>query len=96
MFTVFGVTGSSSMLLVRPALKEVFGLEGSWAEGPNSYRVASILMVSPFYAFILLFIGTVSGRHTYFAKMSMKILGRFVPKSLIQKVICTPAKNKII
>jgi hypothetical protein len=96
MFVIFGVTGSSSMFLIRPALKNVFGLEGSLVEGPNSYRVASILMVSPFYACILLLIGTVSGRHNYFAKMSMKILGRFVPKTVIHKVMCTPAKSKLV
>jgi hypothetical protein len=96
MFIIFGVTGSSSMLLVRPAMKNVFGLEGSLVDGPNSYRVASILMVSPIYACILMFIGTISGRHNYFAKMAMKILGRFAPKSAIQKVVCTPAKSKPI
>ncbi len=93
MFVIFGVTGSSSMLLVRPALKNVFGLEGSLVEGPNSYRAASILMVSPFYACILLFIGTLSGRHSYFSKMSMKILNRFIPKPAIHKLLCPAAKK---
>ena len=37
-FCVFGVTGSTSVGLVRPALKYTIGLEGSFIEGPNSYR----------------------------------------------------------
>ena len=46
-FTVFGVTGSTSVAVVRPALKHVTGIEGSLREGPNSYRITSILAVSP-------------------------------------------------
>ena len=91
---VFGVTGSLSMLAVRPSLKSVFGIEGTLVDGPNSYRVISLLCVSPIYATILLAIGTLSGRHNYFAKMSMKILGRFAPKSVINRIICNPAKLK--
>lgn len=30
--SVFAVTGSSSLFVVRPALKHVFGLEGTWCE----------------------------------------------------------------
>jgi hypothetical protein len=29
LFTIFGVTGSSSLLIVRPALKNIFGLQVS-------------------------------------------------------------------
>lgn len=93
-FVVFGITGTLSMVAVRPALKSVFGLEGSLAEGPNSYRIMSILCVSPFYAAILLAIGTLSGRHNTFAKMSMQIFGRFVPKSVVHRVMCQPARAK--
>lgn len=92
---VFGVTGTLSMVAVRPSLKNLFGIEGSFVEGPNSYRIMSILCVSPVYAVILLAMGTLSGRHNYFAKMSMKILGRFVPKSFVHRVLCQPAKAKV-
>jgi hypothetical protein len=54
--TVFAVTGTSSLMVVRPVLKSVLGLEGSLIEGPNSYRVASVLLVSPAYATILMFL----------------------------------------
>ncbi|KAJ1418195.1 hypothetical protein B484DRAFT_453756 [Ochromonadaceae sp. CCMP2298] len=93
-FVVFGVTGSLTMWLVRPCLSSVLGLEGSLWEGPNSYRVASVLCISPIYSVLLLTIGTVAGRHNFFAKMGTKILGRFVPKSAINKVLCGPAKGK--
>jgi hypothetical protein len=92
---VFGATGTLSVLAVRPSLKTLFGIEGTLIDGPNSYRLMSILCVSPVYAMVLLAIGTVSGRHNYFAKMSMKILGRFVPKSVIHKVVCKPAQAKL-
>jgi hypothetical protein len=92
---VFGATGTLSVLAVRPSLKTLFGIEGTLVDGPNSYRLMSILCVSPVYAMVLLAIGTVSGRHNYFAKMSMKILGRFVPKSVIHKVVCKPAQAKL-
>lgn len=94
-FVVFGITGSLSVLAVRPSLKSIFGIEGTLIDGPNSYRAMCILCVSPMYAAVLLAIGTLSGRHNYFAKMSMKILGRFVPKKVIHKVMCKPAQAKL-
>lgn len=40
--TVFAITGTSTMFLVRPAMSEVLGLNGSLKEGPWSYRICSI------------------------------------------------------
>ena len=94
-FAVFGITGSLSVLAVRPTLKSVFGIEGTLVDGPNSYRLMSILLVSPAYATILLAVGTISGRHNYFARMSMKILGRFFPKTVIHKIVCKPGQAKL-
>jgi hypothetical protein len=82
------------MYFVRPALASL-GLEGSLKEGPNSYRVISILSVTPIYATILFTIGTLSGRHAYFAAQWRKILGRFVPGAAINKMVCPPAASKI-
>ena len=45
-FTVFGITGSSSVALVRPCL-HTMGLEGSMIEGPWSYRIGSFVCISP-------------------------------------------------
>ena len=93
LFVVFGVTGSSSLLVVRPMLKKV-GFEGSMKEGPWSYRIGSILLVSPAYACILLTLGTLAGRHAYFAGMAQKMLQRFVPRKVGSKIAC-PRSGKV-
>ena len=85
-FTVFGITGSTSVAVVRPALKHVTGIEGSMREGPNSYRVTSILAVSPIYATLLVSFGTLAGRHRFFANMAQKIFGRFLPSFLLRSI----------
>ena len=85
-FTVFGITGSTSVAVVRPALKHVTGIEGSMREGPNSYRVTSILAVSPIYATLLVTFGTLAGRHRFFANMAQKIFGRFLPSFLLRSI----------
>lgn len=97
LFCVFGITGSSSVALIRPSLKSVLGIEGTIKDGPNSYRVMSVLLVSPIYACVLLTIGTLCGRHSYFANMAKKILSRFVPvKEMKDKISCQPAIEKTL
>ena len=93
-FVVFGITGSTSVGVVRPALKNTIGLEGSMREGPWSYRITSLLAVSPIYATFLVTFGTIAGRHIFFANMARKIFGRFVPASLRPKIACPPALEK--
>ena len=93
-FVVFGITGSTSVGVVRPALKHTIGLEGSMREGPWSYRIISILAVSPIYASFLVTFGTIAGRHVFFANMARKIFGRFLPSSLRPKVGCEAARAK--
>uniref|UniRef100_A0A7S2D5C5 DUF6787 domain-containing protein n=1 Tax=Florenciella parvula TaxID=236787 RepID=A0A7S2D5C5_9STRA len=93
-FTVFGITGSSSVALVRPALKHTIGLEGTMSEGPWSYRIGSILAVSPVYACVLLTVGTVAGRHTFFSMMATNIFGRFLPSSVSKYIACPPVLAK--
>ncbi|CAN0143631.1 unnamed protein product, partial [Phaeothamnion confervicola] len=92
--TVFAITGSSSVALVRPALKSITGIEGTLRDGPWSYRFASVMLVSPVYTLILLTLGTAAGRHTFFANMARRMWGRFLPPPLRAKVGCTPAKIK--
>ena len=65
-------------------------------DGPNSYRVISFFMVTPIYCCILLTVGTLSGRHQYFASMVKKILGRFVPSKSKDKIACPPAIEKLV
>ena len=85
-FVVFGITGSTSVAVVRPTLKKTTGIEGSLKDGPWSYRIASILAVSPIYATMLVTFGTLAGRHRFFAAMSQKIFGRFLPKVVQKRV----------
>ncbi len=92
---VFGVAGSTSAWLVRPTVEKVFGIEGSLIDGPNSYRLVSLLCLSPVYAVILGTFGTLAGRHNFFAGMAFKIIGRFLPKGSLTRVMCTPAKLKL-
>ena len=87
-FVVFGVTGSTSVALVRPGLKNM-GMEGSMREGPWSYRIGSLLIVSPIYSVVLVTVGSVAGRHLFFARMSYKIMGRFVPQFAMTRIAST-------
>lgn len=64
-------------------------------DGPWSYRIGSMLIMTPIYSMILITIGTLSGRHLYFARMTQKLLGRFVPSTAAkQKIACEPARAK--
>ena len=90
--SVFAVTGTSTLFVIRPCLKTV-GIEGSLVEGPNSYRVLSIALISPAYACLLMVLGTLAGRHTFFAGMSRKLLGRFLPSSALNRVSCIPGQQ---
>lgn len=92
---IFGITGSASAFFVRPAVETVFGIQGSLIEGPNSYRVISLLCLSPIYGLLLGTLGTLAGRHKFFAAMSLKVVGRFMPKKLVHRMMCSPARNKV-
>jgi hypothetical protein len=39
-------------------------------------------------------LGTVTGRHNFFANMATKIFGRFLPKKYGTKIVCEPAARK--
>ena len=78
---VFSVTGSLSLLVVKPLLSSVLGVSGSLRDGPNSYRLLSVLLVPPAYSVMLLTIGTLVGQHHYFRKVAMRMWGRLLPKS---------------
>jgi hypothetical protein len=90
--TVFAITGSSTLIFVRPLLGSL-GIKGTWKDGPNSYRLSSILLISPIYSMILISIGTIAGRHRFFATMGVKILGRMLPDKLKKKILCEQAKK---
>lgn len=70
--------------LVRPAVGDVLGLQGSMREGPWSYRICSLVIMTPLYATLLVVVGTVFGRHAYFRHFSVKIFSRFgIPPELM-------------
>jgi len=78
---VFGCTGSSTMILVRPAVANILQLEGNMKEGPWAYRIGTIVVMFPVYPILLLTFGTVAGRHAYFRHFAVKMLSRFgIPK----------------
>jgi len=92
--TVFAITGSSTMVLVRPAVSDVLGLRGSMRDGPWSYRVASLVIMTPLYAVMLVCVGTAFGRHAYFRHFAVKMFSRFgIPPELLDKNWKTHAKN---
>ena len=80
--------------MVRPAMKKI-GLDGDFVNGPWSYRIGSVIIISPIYSMILITIGTLSGRHVYFARTTQKLLGRFVPSTAAKdKIACEHARKK--
>lgn len=92
--TVFAITGSSTMVLVRPAVSKGLGLEGSLKDGPWSFRICSLVVMTPIYATLLLVVGTVFGRHAYFRHFSVKMWSRFgIPPEMIDKSWHTTKKN---
>jgi hypothetical protein len=92
--TVFAITGSSTMFLVRPAVSNILGLQGSMKEGPWSYRICSLVIMTPMYAILLVGVGTVFGRHAYFRHFSVKMFSRFgIPPELMDKNWKVNAKN---
>ncbi|KAF9113322.1 hypothetical protein BGX27_001772 [Mortierella sp. AM989] len=82
---VFAVTGSSTVMVVKPVLKEVFKLDGSMREGPWSFRIAYLSTTLPLYSCILLTVATVAGRRPYFKKVVLRMWGRFLPKKITQR-----------
>mmetsp|Transcript_152 Transcript_152/g.373 ORF Transcript_152/g.373 Transcript_152/m.373 type:complete len:193 (-) Transcript_152:359-937(-) len=82
--TVFAITGTSTMVLVRPAVSKGLGLKGSFKEGPWSFRICSLVVMTPIYATLLVCVGTVFGRHHYFRHFSVKMWSRFgIPPEMI-------------
>jgi hypothetical protein len=84
--TVFAITGSSTMVVVRPAVSSGLGLNGSLKDGPWSYRICSLVIMTPIYATLLVLVGTVFGRHQYFRHFSVKMWSRFgIPPEMLDQ-----------
>lgn len=84
--TVFAITGTSTMVLVRPAVSDVLGLKGSLKDGPWSYRICSLVIMTPVYATLLVCVGTLFGRHAYFRFFAVKMFSRFgIPPEMMDE-----------
>ena len=69
---------------VRPAVSHGLGLKGSLKDGPWSYRICSIVIMTPIYSTLLVLVGTVFGRHHYFRHFSVKMFSRFgIPPEML-------------
>lgn len=92
--TVFAITGTSTMVLVRPAVSHGLGLQGSLKDGPWSYRICSLVIMTPLYSAMLVCVGTIFGRHHYFRHFAVKMFSRFgIPPELMDKTFHETAKN---
>lgn len=93
--SVYAATGSTSLYCVRPLLTKA-GVEGNWTDGPWSYRITSLFVVSPVYSILMLGFGTLAGRHIFFASMTRKIWGRFgvARQPASSRLICEPARAR--
>ncbi|CAG8513643.1 4052_t:CDS:2 [Diversispora eburnea] len=81
-FIVFGITGSTTVRLVRPLLNNVLGIE----EGPWSYRFSYLSITLPLYSIILICVGTLFRRQQYFKKIVFRMYGRFIPNKLVNRI----------
>lgn len=71
-FTVFGLTGSTSMYCVRKLTNTLLG-EGSLKEGPNLWRILYFGSSLPMYSVFLIGWGTLAGRRQYFVNFVRKM-----------------------
>jgi Family of unknown function (DUF6787) len=76
--TVFAITGSGSMFLIRPLLSGGLGLEGSLKDGPWSFRAGYALVVMPAYSVTLVTIGALAGRFGFFRYFAVKMWARML------------------
>lgn len=69
---VFALTGTTSMRLTRPTLSNVLGMEGSWSQGPWSWRFAYFFVTMPIYSALLISYGYLFGRGPLFKDIALR------------------------
>ena len=78
-FIVFGITGSSSVVLAKPIM-EVLGILPVYFEdiflGNVVYWMLRILIIFPVYQILLLLLGTLFFQFKFFLNFEKKILSR--------------------
>ncbi|KAF9308709.1 hypothetical protein BG003_010707 [Podila horticola] len=75
---VFSVTGSSTMMVVKPLMKAL-GITGTLGAGPWSYRIAYIVLTFPLYSCMLLLVSTLVCRRQYFEHILIRMWSRLLP-----------------
>lgn len=85
-FIVFGITGSSSMLVTKPVLKFFGIIKENFANGQEIilYYILKILLVFIAYQFLLVFFGWIFGQHTFFWNFEKKMLRRIGLKRFLK------------
>jgi hypothetical protein len=84
---VFSITGSAAAFGSGHILRGLFGLQGSFGDGPWSYRLIYLLTIPPCYSVLLVVIGTLFGKHRYFKTRALKMWTRLLPGSLRVRVL---------
>ena len=75
-------------------MSDILGLQGGFIEGPNSYRIASLVIMTPLYSTLLVCVGTLFGRHAYFRHFAVKMFTRFgIPPELMDSTFHETAKK---
>mmetsp|Transcript_19144 Transcript_19144/g.28488 ORF Transcript_19144/g.28488 Transcript_19144/m.28488 type:complete len:191 (+) Transcript_19144:155-727(+) len=69
---IFALAGSTTMYVVRPIFNMI-GFKGSLKEGPWSYRIGYILMMTPAYSAILFTYATLFGRRQLFLPIILRM-----------------------
>ncbi|EFA85545.1 4-hydroxyphenylpyruvate dioxygenase-like protein [Heterostelium album PN500] len=84
---VFAITGSSALHVVRYLLKNLWHVEGTVFGGPWQFTAAYFITMFTCYPFVLLFWGTLFGRHQFFKKFFLRMTIGFPQRimKLLQK-----------
>lgn len=93
LWTVFSITGTSAVLIVKPLLKSfcdegVFGLKpgDGFVKGPNTYRALYFAIMWPTYSLLLFSYAVIFGRRIWFSRMLVKMWGRIIPRPVMRVV----------
>lgn len=86
---VFSVTGSSTMMVVKPLMKAL-GITGTLGAGPWSYRIAYAVLTFPLYSCMLLLVSSLVCRRPYFEHLLIRMWSRPLP-CLFRR--CSPSHN---
>ena len=91
---VFGITGFLSVLFSRFLLNGVLNLEGEVWSGPWSYRIIYLLLIPASYSVMLVAVGTLFGKHSYFKQRVLRMWGRLMPRRMYVLLRRSNAKSE--